>query len=360
VRRERIPVSAIASTQFMQSLFEEKLASQKEALLQGKQLADIIELTQPADVGPPSEGDASSRLSSASVLSTPAASRTVTGISVRRRRGLGVVAAVALPIVVAGAGGAYWYRVMRPAARAATTQSVTPPAIPVNRGALSVTSDPPGASIWISGDLRPEVTPATIKELPTGRAIDVKLTKDGFEQAKQSVTLTDGQPTSQVNLSLTKGSVMVDVSVTPATARPALLVDGKAYDGTTIDGLTSGDQHKLVVGASGYQDQTFTFMAGPQEKKHFDVLLQRETHRPSHGGVSVAQPAGTGKVNVGATGGWCNVSIDGVARGATPVAGIELPAGPHRVTCTAADHPAMTATVVVPVDGTARYRFTLQ
>ena len=53
---------------------------------------------------------------------------------------------------------------------------------PVAKGSIEITSDPPGAAIWIDGDLRPEVTPATITQLPTsGRALDVKLTKDGFE-----------------------------------------------------------------------------------------------------------------------------------------------------------------------------------
>ncbi len=372
VRRERIPVSAIASTQFMQALFEEKLASQKEALLQGKQLADIIELQQPPEPAPPSEGDASSRLSSASVLSAPAASRTVTGVTAApRRRGAGLLAAVAIPLLLlAGSGGGYWYVTHKAVASASMSPPVAPVVtatpVPANRGSLSVASDPPGASIWVSGDLRTEVTPATIAELPTGRAIDLKLTKDGFEQAKQTITLTDAQPSSTVNLTLTKGSVSVEVNVTPASVKAALIVDGKPSPTLTVDGLASGDQHKLVVGAAGYLDQTFTFIAGAQEKKHFDVVLQRETRRQPHGGGGgggggvTAQQAGSGKLNVGAAGGWCNVSIDGVARGATPVAGIELPAGPHRVTCTAADHPAMSATVVVPADGTARYRFTIQ
>ena len=41
---------------------------------------------------------------------------------------------------------------------------------------------------WVNGDLRPEVTPATLADLPTGRPIDVKLTKDGFERASEQVT----------------------------------------------------------------------------------------------------------------------------------------------------------------------------
>jgi eukaryotic-like serine/threonine-protein kinase len=64
----------------------------------------------------------------------------------------------------------------------------------------------------------------------------------------------------------------------------------------------------------------------------------------------------TGRLNVGATSGWCDVTVDGVARGATPVAGLELSAGPHVVTCTSATGSAST-TVIVPADETVRYRF---
>jgi hypothetical protein len=62
---------------------------------------------------------------------------------------------------------------------------------------------------------------------------------------------------------------------------------------------------------------------------------------------------------VGASGGWCNVTVDGAARGATPVAGIELPAGPHRVSCVTSDGKTQTASVNVSADGTTRYRFTI-
>ena len=129
-----------------------------------------------------------------------------------------------------------------------------------------------------------------------------------------------------------------------------------------IEGISSGDQHRLVVSAPGYGDQSFTFIGAPQEKKHFDVALQKESHRrrPDPGPVaSDPSPAGNGKLNVGATGGWCNVTVDGQAKGATPVAGLALPAGQHKLTCTPADGKVQSATVTVPVDGTARYRFTL-
>ena len=173
-RKERIPVSTIALNHFMQSLFEEKLAAQKEALLQGKQLADIIELQRTPD-----SADENNRLSQ-SVLSAPGASLTLTDVSpVRRSRGL-VVGMVVAGLLAGIAGGAAW--VLRSkGGNGRTTAAVA--AVP--KGSILVTSDPRGAAIWVNGDLRSEVTPATLAQLPTGRPIDVKVSKDGFERASE-------------------------------------------------------------------------------------------------------------------------------------------------------------------------------
>ncbi len=46
-------------------------------------------------------------------------------------------------------------------------------------------------------------------------------------------------------------------------------------------------------------------------------------------------------------------------RGATPIAGLDLAPGLHKVTCTPSDGKAQSATVAIPADGTARYKFTL-
>ena len=57
------------------------------------------------------------------------------------------------------------------------------------RGALVVETTPPGAAIWIAGELRKEQTPATIENLPLESEIEVKLTMDGFESYKDKLTL---------------------------------------------------------------------------------------------------------------------------------------------------------------------------
>ncbi|MDF2692248.1 MAG: Serine/threonine protein kinase PrkC, regulator of stationary phase [Labilithrix sp.] len=366
VRRHQIAVSSLALNQFMQSLFEEKLAMQKEALLQGKHLADIIELqhahTSNPDVSGGFDVDASGQRV-ASTLSMPAAARTVTDISANRgsrSNGLLIGGVVAGVLVVAGALGGAGYVLAKKKNEAEGTITTTAATAPISKGSLSVTSDPPGASIWINGDLRPEVTPATIRELPTGVALDVKLTIDGFEHAKQKVTLKDGE-SSDVKVELKKGSVVVDVKVSPDGVTPVFAIDGKPAAGPRIDGVTSGITHKLTVNAPGYSEGSVSFTGAPLETKQLEVTLDK-LPEPRHGAVRppvAPQPVGNGKLNVGASGGWCNVTVDGAPRGAPPVAGLELTAGPHKVTCTTSDGKVQSATVTVPASDTARYKFTL-
>jgi serine/threonine-protein kinase len=312
--------------------------------------------------------DASGRHAT-STQSMPAAARTVTDVSTaahREKNGLvlGIVAGV---VGLAAMAGVIGYLLVKnkteSAARAAA--SLSEPAAAV-KGSLALESDPPGASIWINGDLRAEVTPATIAQLPAGVALDVKLTLDGFEHAREQVTLDTKGP-AHVKLDLKKGSVVVEVKVAPEGASPTFLLDGKPVTGPRIEAVTSGVSHKLVVTSPGFAEQTVSFTGNAMETKRLEVSLEKapEKHvanpaRTSTGGaVTAPQPAGAGKLNVGASGGWCNVTVDGTARGATPVAGLELSAGTHRVTCTTSDGKAQSATVTVPADGTARYKFTL-
>ena len=390
IRDEKIAVSNIALHQFMQTLFEEKLASQKEALLQGKQLADIIEVRRNIESTMEFEG-AAARLAAAGMAlppanhsqSMPAAAHTVTNFSARepQRNTVLFVALALLGVLGVGAvAGAVVYKKRRDAAANAANAALAIPATAmVNaapQGALEVTSDPPGASIWVNGDLRREVTPATVS-LPIGGAIDIKVTMDGFEPQKNTIVLTDGRPHDSMQLTLKKGSIVVDVAVLPAEARAVMTLDGKPFT-ATIDGVASGIEHKVAVSAPGYLEQDFVFMGEPMDHKHIDVTLGKSIALDRSGRpaatqrsdvpvvatqtatqAAVSAPTGVGKLNVGATGGWCNVTVDGAPRGATPVAGLELSSGSHRVTCTPEGGKPQSTTVNVPIDGTARYKFTL-
>ncbi len=379
VRRHRVPVSNLALHGFMQSLFEDKLAAQKEALSQGKQLADIID-SQHAALGgraPESTHEFDAFTSGPRLItpSMPAAAHTVTDASAHQpapRRSpwvvVGVSAAVMLAVGLGVFGGLRARRTGDPHANAT-------PAV-VTRGALTITSEPPGASIWVNGDLRTEVTPTTL-ELPKGVEIDVKLSMPDHEQSRHRLTLTDAAPTQQVRAGLKRGSLVLDLVVSPANLPATFSLDGKPATGPQFAGLTSGVEHTLTVSAPGYADKTLTFTGNPLEQKRLDVALERapshERHvvgsasakasgAPSVSAAPVPPPVaqgGPGKLNVGASGGWCNVTVDGQGRGATPAAGIELASGSHRVTCTTPEGKVLSAVVNVPADGVARYKFTL-
>jgi serine/threonine protein kinase len=382
VRRHQIAVSHIALNQFMQGLFEDKLAMQKEALLQGKQLADIIEMQHARSAPDVGDVDASGRHAT-STQSMPAAARTVTDVTAsgHRKSRSGIVIGLLLGVIGLGAiAGGFGYLMVKKKgmdeARTNAAANDRGDRAAAAKGSLALESTPPGASIWINGDLRAEVTPATITQLPTGVPLDVKLTMDGFEQGREQVTLkaddssAPGAATAaHVKLDLKKGSVVVEVKVVPETATPMFTLDGKVVTGPRIEAVTSSVSHKLVVTAPGFTEQTVSFSGNAMETKHLDVTLDKvpERHGPSgrpsgaqtNASPTPPQPVGAGKLNVGASGGWCNVTVDGAPRGATPVAGVELPAGAHRVTCTTAEGKTQSATVTVPVDGTARYKFSL-
>ena len=73
-----------------------------------------------------------------------------------------------------------------------------------------------------------------------------------------------------------------------------------------------------------------------------------------------APAKGNGRLSVIASPGWCSVSIDGIQRGVTPLATLELPAGAHRLDCVAPNGRARSASVNVAEGTATHYRFTLE
>ncbi len=192
VRKERLAVSTIALSKFMQGLFVDKLASQKEALLQGKQLADIIALEQSSD-------SLSSIDTRTPVSSTGGATRTLPAVTAAHGRGRGLwIAAAAAATLMTAAGIAFWARHGR---TEAFLVAPVPEALPL-RGVIAIASEPPGAAIVVNGELRPETTPARLPRLALGTPYELRITKDGFEPATQTVTLTDLDPSSAVRMVL--------------------------------------------------------------------------------------------------------------------------------------------------------------
>ncbi len=187
---------------------------------------------------------------------------------------------------------------------------------------------PDGCAIWVDGDLRSEVTPARIEKLPLGKEIKLKLTREGFEAFRSDVTLTEAQPTEKIDAEMSTGSAAVILKIEP----PATVwLDGKPWKGDRgkVDGLSAGEEHKIVVSASGYQPRTFTVTAAQGETKTItESLVKAEPGAAPPASTKADAPAGApAKVRVSSKPGFCNVTVNGTTYGPTPVRGGRAPPG---------------------------------
>lgn len=367
VREERIAASMVSLTRWMQQLFTEKLAQQKEALQDVKQLADVI-AQQSARL---SFDETATGTTSVGMMSGPSSMAPAPA----PRGRLGAVFALALALVVGGGAIAYVRSSAAEkdradaearareaaAAQAASKPEVTP------KGTLDLQSKPDGCSIWINGDLQKEVTPAKIEGLPLDRELEVKLTKEGLEAYREKLTLSKETPTKTVSTELRVGSVTVLLKVEP---EPTIWLDGKPWKGTDkqkLEGLSAGEEHRLVLTATGYLPKTIVFTAQQGETKTItETLFKGDPTTPVDAKTPPADDkpvaaavGGSGTVRVGAKGGYCNVMINGVSYGPTPTQAT-VNAGMARVSCKPPTGPTLSQAVKVNAGETARVSFKIQ
>jgi serine/threonine-protein kinase len=233
--------------------------------------------------------------------------------------------------------------------------------VPQAKGAIEITSKPDGCAIWVDGDLRAEVTPAKIDKLPLGKEIKIKLTKDGFEAFRAEVTLSDKESSKKIAAEMKTGSVTVFLKIDPP---PTIWLDGQPWKGdrSKIDGLSAGEDHKIVASANGFQPHTYTINAKQGETKTITDQLIKADGAPAAGGQQEKPPPAAGapgKVRVGAKGGFCNVTVNGTSYGPTPIEAV-VPSGSVRVSCKPANGPAQSQTVNVGPGDTARVSFKIE
>jgi len=361
-REERIAVSQVGLTKWMESLFADKLAQQKEALQDVKQLADVIAAQQTSlyEGGNATSTGTLGASGAASVRAAPP-----------KKSPVGVIAAV-LGLVVLGGGFVFMRRQAEMQRRTMTVahdkemhdRAPIPDAIPEAHGGVDITTKPEGCAIWLNGDLRPEVTPAKIEKLPLGRAIEIKLTKEGLEPHRETVMLSAANPMKAITAEMKAISVEVSAGSVTAVLKidpvPTVWVDGKPWKGdrARVDGLSAGEEHKIVVSANGYVAKTITFTAQPGETKTFtETLLKGDPVAPGVVAKSDEKPAAApAKVRVGAKGGFCNVTVNGASLGATPVEAT-VPSGAVRVSCKPTNGAAMSQTIQVAPGETGKVSF---
>ncbi len=208
VRRERIGASAIALSQFMRSLFADKLSGQSEARQQDKKRADSIHYEPEGNV------EASGRPPSFAPTAGP---RTITEVRSLGRGSTRIVAAVAAVVAVGLATGVALSLATRtksvPKSQAVEVAPPPPPppvAVPEPavaaaahaHGSIAISSTPPGASLFVNGELAAQTTPATFSNVTLGTPFVITIAAKGFEDAPQSVTLTDDDPSRAISVVL--------------------------------------------------------------------------------------------------------------------------------------------------------------
>jgi serine/threonine protein kinase len=374
IRDQRIPASQVALAKWMEHLFDDKLAAHKETLQDIKVLAD--ELGTSADFTFPGQTGVTGLTSLTSLTGVAGASVEASAAPVTppKRSSAPLLAA----LLLAGAGVGAWLALGRTTPAPAPATAAAPVEAPAAvKGTLEVVSDPPGAAIWIDGDLRPEKTPAKIAGLPLDQDIGIKLTQDEREPFKTTVRFSSSELEKKVTGELRTGSVTVTLKVEPP---PTVWVDGKPakLDGGVIRGLSADEEHKLVLSAPGYVPKTIVFTPKRGEAKVIEERLVKAdpaqvaalaaqtaqtapqaTSQPSAAPTAAptAAPAsGPGKVRVGAKGGYCNVSINGSSYGPTPVEAT-VTGGRANVTCRTTDGKTLQQSVAVEPGGTARVSF---
>ncbi len=385
IRDDQMPVSPLSLGEWMRTLFDEKLAQQKQMLQEGRQLAEVL------------------AAQSSDELTMGGAS--LSGVSVvRERESKTPWVLLGLVLAVAGLGAlAAWL--------------LWPAGPPTGPGILTLSSEPPGAAVWIDGARREERTPTVITGLPLG-TYEVKLTTEGFVPFVQTVELTASAAGVEVSGTLARPTAdafgVARVTTTPSGAQ--VLFDGRTIEGSTpltIPEIQPGAEHTLAITLDGYQTVTRSLLLRAGQVEDLSVTLERTplgpdeallvvttdppTARLIHQGrtydtgspYELRVPAGRVAFRVAKTGfesaerevplrggaatevsvalsrerqvtstpmrstemtppvpsgppgtltfdarPWCNVSIDGQSVGQTPIVNRSIQAGSHRITCT--------------------------
>ena len=180
----------------------------------------------------------------------------------------------------------------------ATTTPDAAPAPPAAKGTLDLTSDPPGALVFVNGD--PSGQTPTKFEVPAGQRAFVRMTLAGREDCAPNAIVVKAGATEPVHCKLIARGARLRVRSTPDSATVRL--DGINLGPTPLDrdGLTPAKSAVLEVIRPGFTPvkEKITLEAGVTTEKKY-VLVQGERF---------------GRVVIGIAadkGGWADVYFQG-------------------------------------------------
>jgi hypothetical protein len=123
------------------------------------------------------------------------------------------------------------------------------PSEPRQEGSLDLASEPPAANVYLEGELITEVTPATLRKLPLGRPLHIRIARAGYEPYQADVTLSPDKPRDRIAAKLAPATLTLHLVLDAPDA--AVWIDGKFTSARTITGLTVDQDHRVAVSAPG-------------------------------------------------------------------------------------------------------------
>jgi hypothetical protein len=141
--------------------------------------------------------------------------------------------------------------------------------IPKPKGSIELHTNPPGAELYLDGELQSEKTPVRLNLLVG--AHELRLEKDGYEPHTMTVRIDDSDSRKDVDLVPVSepGMMTVGIRVTPVAAR--VTVDERVHEGVRSIQLPNLDPtrpHRIRVEAEGFVKTERTIPAGQLESSY--------------------------------------------------------------------------------------------
>jgi serine/threonine-protein kinase len=169
-----------------------------------------------------------------------------------------------------------------------------------------------------------------------------------------AVDLIPGAQAPRSTLTVTAGAVMAALAVVLGVA--AFFGRGKVAPRAAVQGSALSATAGAVTTPKAVAAQAPVDVDHVEQQPSQVPLISVDSLPVATG--KAESPRG-GKLSVNASPGSCSVSIDGVTRGATPLTGMLITPGVHRLECAAASGRTKTANVNVSEGGTTHYRFAM-
>jgi hypothetical protein len=187
---------------------------------------------------------------------------------------------------------------------------------------LSVTSTPAGAHVFLdSADIG--MTPITQKTVTEGHHT-LRLALLGYDDFTKSLDFEASTEVESVHAVLTRQAVIAPAATLTVTSIPSgtqIFLDGKDTAKTTPSTFTlDAGTHVIRLALTGHKDYSASVTLQSGDAKTVAAALTKQPLPPT-----------TGTLTVTSTPSGADVSIDGIAKGVTPLHEVALSAGEHTI-----------------------------